>query len=178
MSMENIIKKSKIIIIFLAIIIIACDEPSVSANEDLSTSETARAIVVRVTDGDTVVVRLEDNSQHSVRIIGVNAPEATSRVEPFGPEATAFLRRLLPEETRVWLTREGSNMSYSRLRRHIWLDYPSADGDEAGIRRNSVGARILLAGYGEVLPNFTPKYRVLFQRFQEEAQNQKRGMWK
>ena len=54
------------------------------------------ARVIDVTDGDTVVVRLESGEVERVRYIGVDTPESTSQpVECFGQRAAAANRRLV-----------------------------------------------------------------------------------
>jgi endonuclease YncB( thermonuclease family) len=55
------------------------------------------ALVERVVDGDTVVVRLDCQSV-KVRLIGVDAPESVDPRKPvqrFGHESADFLRRLV-----------------------------------------------------------------------------------
>jgi micrococcal nuclease len=55
------------------------------------------ALVERVVDGDTVVVRLDGQSV-KVRLIGVDAPESVDPrkpVERFAHESAAFLRQLV-----------------------------------------------------------------------------------
>ena len=53
--------------------------------------ETAAALV-RVVDGDTIVVRLSDGSEERVRYIGLDAPEAPRPGEPGEPLSAARLR--------------------------------------------------------------------------------------
>ena len=57
-----------------------------------------RATVVRVVDGDTLVVDYDD-AQHRVRLLNVDTPETVAPGQPvqcLGPEATAFLETRLP----------------------------------------------------------------------------------
>src|SRR4051794_35148646 len=66
------------------------------------------ARVVRVIDGDTVVVRLSSGEEH-VRLIGIAPPETHNPgtpVECFGPEASARMTALLPAGTAVRLERD------------------------------------------------------------------------
>ena len=168
----------KVIIFFLLVLtsIIVIPATFTLAEERILIEEyLKKATVLRIVDGDTVIVSLEDNQSWSVRLIGFDAPEDTTTVDPFGPEATAYLRSFLPIGQEIYLTREGNNFSHNRLRRHIWLDYPSYDEDI--MRINSVAARMILAGYGEVIPNLTPNFRDMFLAFEEEARNYHRGMW-
>ena len=77
------------------------------------------ALVERVVDGDTVVVRLEGQSV-KVRLIGVDTPESVDPrkpVERFGHESADFLRRLV-EGRRVRLAYEPAGTrvdKYGRL---------------------------------------------------------------
>ncbi|MBA3299059.1 MAG: thermonuclease family protein [Thermoleophilaceae bacterium] len=58
--------------------------------------------VVRVVDGDTVVLRSAGKS----RLIGVDTPEVFGGQECFGREASAFAKRLLPPGLRVMVERD------------------------------------------------------------------------
>lgn len=81
-----------------------------------------RADVVRVVDGDTIVVSI-DGRQERVRYIGVDAPETgpAGDAEPFGDEATAMNKALL-DGGRVCLERDISDRDrYGRLLRYAWL---------------------------------------------------------
>ncbi|GAA1061823.1 hypothetical protein GCM10009573_32510 [Agromyces bracchium] len=88
------------------------------------------ARVVRVVDGDTVVVRVGDHEEH-VRILNMNAPEdnaVTGESECLGPEATAALEQLLPEGLSVTL-------AYDEVRRdrygRLLAKVTTADGVSA-----------------------------------------------
>jgi len=84
---------------------------------------TTEAIVVRVIDGDTIVVAY-DGAEHRVRYIGMDAPETkdpNSVIEWMGPEATAANANLVEGET-VFLEKDVSEVDrFDRLLRHVWL---------------------------------------------------------
>lgn len=66
------------------------------------------ATVVRVVDGDTIVVRV-GGDQATVRLIGIDTPEThhpDRPVECHGPEASARLTELVPAGSQVRLTRD------------------------------------------------------------------------
>ncbi len=89
----------------------------------------ANATVVRVVDGDTLVVDA-DGVDERVRLIGINTPESVDRNRPvmcFGKEASAHLGELLPEGTPVRLERDAEPRDrYDRLLAYV---YRAADGE-------------------------------------------------
>jgi len=79
-----------------------------------------RATVVRVIDGDTVVVIIEgERKPVTVRVIGFDAPE---KDQPFGDAATKFLKALV-EGRKVLLEPDVQAIDrYGRRLYHIWLE--------------------------------------------------------
>lgn len=76
------------------------------------------ATVVSVTDGETVQVRLEDGKQDLVRLIGIDAPDASS---PFSSEARAYLEDLVAGQE-VWLVSDTSDRDeLGRLLRYVYV---------------------------------------------------------
>lgn len=137
------------------------------------------ASVVRVVDGDTLVVRT-DSGKRKVRLLGVDTPETvhpTKEVQFFGPEASAFTKKALNGKT-VWLEYDVAPLDrYQRHLAYVWLEEPK-EGEEA-IRRGMFNARLLLGGYARVMtiqPNV--RHAELFLKFQKEAREAKRGLWK
>lgn len=88
--------------------------------------DTERAEVVRVLDGDTIVVRIDGREQR-VRYIGLDAPEvangeAGTAAECGGDEARAANAALVSGQELV-LERDVSDRDrFGRLLRHAWLD--------------------------------------------------------
>lgn len=135
------------------------------------------ATVVRTVDGDTFVARLGDGREERVRLIGVDTPESTTRVEPYGREASAFTRRAL-QGRRVFLELDVQERDrYGRLLAYAWLERPR--GREASeIRRAMFNAVLLTEGYAQLLtvpPNV--RYADVFVALQREAREQGRGLW-
>jgi micrococcal nuclease len=89
----------------------------------------ANATVVRIVDGDTLVVEA-DGVDERVRLIGINTPESVDQNRPvmcFGKEASAHLEELLPEGTPVRLERDVEPRDrYDRLLAYV---YRAADGE-------------------------------------------------
>ena len=87
------------------------------------TGPTTEATVVRIVDGDTIVVAY-DGAEFKVRYIGMDAPETkdpNSLIEWMGPEATEANADLVEGKT-VFLEKDVSEVDrYDRLLRHVWL---------------------------------------------------------
>ena len=100
--------------------------------------------VVRVVDGDTIVVRLSGGEER-VRLIGVDTPESVdprSPVECFGEEASGRTAELLPEGTRIRLERDvEARDRYDRLLAYV---YRADDG-------TFVNRALLEEGYAQPL---------------------------
>lgn len=78
----------------------ACTPPRPS---DSAETDAPVARVTSVVDGDTIDVVLGGTTER-VRLIGIDTPETVDDdrpVECFGPEASAYLGQLLPEDTQV-----------------------------------------------------------------------------
>lgn len=134
-------------------------------------SSLGAATVVRVVDGDTVVVDV-GGTEEPVRLIGIDTPESVARDRPdecFGAEASARLESLLPPGTAVQLTRDVEPRDmYDRL-----LAYVQRSGD--GL---FVNAAQVADGYAEAKdypPNTT--YRDDFERAERAARQAGLGLW-
>ena len=127
--------------------------------------------VVRVVDGDTIVVRMSAGEER-VRLIGVDTPESVDPrrpVECFGKEASARTAALLPPGTLVRLERDVEPRDrYGRLLAYV---YRHADG-------LFVNAELLRQGYAQLLtipPNIahTDEFTAIARQAREGAQ----GLW-
>lgn len=129
------------------------------------------ARVVRVVDGDTIVVSLAGREER-VRYIGVDTPETVkpgAPVECFGKKASARNKALLPPGTRVRLTRDAEERDrYGRLLAYV---YRAQDG-------LFVNASLVLDGYATPLsipPNV--RHAAQFSAEAVEARRAGRGLW-
>ena len=114
--------------------------------DDLS-PDTVAAEFVRVVDGDTIVVIL-DNEEQTVRLIGINAPESVhpdeSRNTPEGQAASDYVSELMDGVDEVYLEFDQEKYdSYDRLLAYVFY----FDGDELIM----LNKRILDAGYADPL---------------------------
>ena len=136
-------------------------------------ADAQQAIVVSVTDGDTVRLRGRGagplpGDPTRVRILLVDTPEVADGGECFGAEATERTEQLLPRgaEVRVEADRDLEDR-FDRLLLHVW----TADGV-------NVGEALVAEGYATVL-QLDPNRRYLerFQAREEQAREADRGLW-
>jgi micrococcal nuclease len=93
-----------------------------------ATATDGRATVVRVVDGDTVVVHIGGRDEN-VRLLGIDTPEThkpDTPVECYGPEATARTAELIPAGTVVRLERDVE--ARDRFDRLLAYVHRAADG--------------------------------------------------
>ena len=103
-------------IVLVLVVLVGCR----STPKPLPTGE---AVIVKVVDGDTVIVRI-DAKEESVRLLGINTPETVKKnwpIECYGPEASKFAKSLLPPGTTVRLERDiEARDAYNRLLAYIY----------------------------------------------------------
>lgn len=169
--------------------------PSLISAQDVSVAAPNRdrltqASVIRVVDGDTIHVLLDDTDD-TIRLIGVDTPETVDPRKPvacFGQEASAFTKLLLAPSTEVWLEKDVSETDrYQRLLRYIWITYDPSDARFAGlIGVDSVKAgqlilfNQLLVSQGYAASSAYPpdvKYQSTFIEDQTSAREGGRGLW-
>jgi micrococcal nuclease len=122
--------------------------------------------VKRAIDGDTLLLI----NGEKVRLIGVDTPETKhpqKPVERFGKEAYLFARKMVEgKEVRLefdWQKRD----KYGRLLAYVYL----LDG-------TFLNAEIIKQGYGFAYTRFPFKYLEEFRRYEREAREGRRGLWK
>lgn len=131
------------------------------------------ALVVEVIDGDTVTLDVGGHTE-TVRLVGIDTPETvhpTKPVECFGPQASAFLTRVLPPGSQVRIQRDTqARDSYGRLLLYLFLPAPSGD--------RFVNLELVARGFVVPLaiePN--TRWRSAFVDAAFEAQQNSRGLW-
>lgn len=129
------------------------------------------ATVIRVIDGDTVMVRLENGVIRTVRLLGIDTPEtkdARKAVQCYGPEATAYTTKRLSGQTVTLVAdkTQGDNDIYGRALRYIWIG-------------NTLFQRDLLRyGYGREYTYKTAyRYQDEFRALEARAKGRKLGVW-
>ena len=84
--------------------------------------------VVRVLDGDTLIIKCNDDKEHRVRLIGIDAPEVRP-MQPYGQEAKDFVEQMIDLANgyvRLQFDGDGTDRS-GRIRAHIHL---TIDGND------------------------------------------------
>ena len=126
--------------------------------------------VIRIIDGDTVEILYEDQIT-SVQLVGVNAPETTANPnqppEPYGEQATAFLREFLLDKS-IYLRFDISKRDkYNRLLGYV---YRASDSI-------FVNLEIIREGYGRVDTRYPFKHEEMFMSYESHAKAARKGLW-
>jgi micrococcal nuclease len=135
-----------------------------------------KAVVQEVRDSSTYVVEL-DGKRKLVRLIAVDAPDA--KVKPLGEcyanEAIAHLGELAPKDTTVYLEPDAIDRDKDgRLLRFVWV--PGEKKDDKPVLINGRMIRDGYAAWFEEDDNYT--YEYVFERYEKEAKDRNRGIWK
>jgi len=135
------------------------------------------ATVTHVVDGDTIHAALAGGKEEKVRFIGVDTPESTREIEPYGKKAAAYTKKRL-DGRKIWLEFDVEKRDrYGRLLAYIWLEKPAGTGEKE-VRAKMFNSELLLEGYAHVMtipPNV--KYTDYFAKYQLEAREANKGLW-
>jgi micrococcal nuclease len=160
------------LIVLVALVVAACDVDATPGTTPASGDSDEGVRVVRVVDGDTIIVEI-DGREERLRYIGIDTPESVqpnTPVECFGREASAE-NALLVEGKRVELERDTSNRDrYDRLLRYVYVV-------ERG-ERIFVNEALVANGFAYA-STFPPdvKYEETLRAAQREARDEGRGLW-
>lgn len=154
--------------ILVLLLCFACD-PQRAASTASSRSDDAT--VVRVTDGDTIVVETQ-GGEDRVRLIGLDAPETSvgggQAAECYGQEATRDLEAMVGSR-RVKLVQDEDDRD--RFDRRLSYVYRADDGLFVNAELVKRGSAIAI----RVAPN--EAHFDELRRLEEEARKDKRGLW-
>lgn len=121
---------------------------------------------IRTIDGDTIIL----DGNEKVRLIGVDTPETvhpSKPVESFGKEASAFTKGMV-EGKKARLEYDWQKVDkYGRTLAYVFLE----DG-------TFLNAEIIKQGYGYAYTKFPFKYLDDFRKYEREARENGRGLWK
>lgn len=145
------------------------NQNTVQQAQDVSANPAYR--VVRVVDGDTVII-LIDGKQTRVRFIGVDTPESVhpqKPVEAFGKEASQFTKNLLEGES-VYLEYEPGVSKLDKYGRTLAYVYRVPD-------RLFINQEIIRQGYGHAYTKYPFKHLEAFRAQERAAREAKKGLW-
>ncbi len=130
-----------------------------------------RARVVRVTDGDTLKVRMPGGRLEYVRLIGIDTPEVHGRTECGGTDASRAMRRLAPVGSRVLLVSDPTQADRDRYGR--LLRYVHRSGKD-------VGRAQVASGRAKVYVYRDDPFRRIgsYERAERQAAAAGRGSWR
>jgi len=164
------------IILLISVFNISCNSGSGKRNADKKdvslSSQDGFLLVTKVVDGDTFWADDGTTKGLKIRLIGVDAPESRNtfkkKVGYFGKEAKTYLTNLLNGK-RVRLEYDLNRTDqYGRTLAYVYLQ----DG-------TFVNAELVKNGFAMVMtvpPNV--KFSDEFVKLQQEARENKRGLWK
>ena len=120
--------------------------------------------VVRIIDGDTLVVLDANKAQHKIRLTGIDAPE---RKQAYGKKSKEYLSNLVAGK-------------------HVVIDYNKRDRykrilGKVLLNNTDMNLAIVKAGlawhYKKYQKEQTKSDRELYSRAEDEARRNKRGLW-
>ena len=150
------------------ILVSGCSSIGIQNAKPVTVEVKAPAQVVRVIDGDTIIVSI-DGIIYTVRYIGIDAPESVTPdkpVEPYGMEASAKNKELVDRKI-VLLEKDVSDADqYGRLLRYVYID------------DLFINAELVRLGYAQAI-SYPPdiKYQDRLMNLQREARSESRGLW-
>lgn len=141
-----------------------------SSNQYASDNELGsfqKVSIVRVVDGDTIVVDIEGDNcknklhERTVRLIGINTEESVASEEYLektgkqntekGIEASNYTKNFLTNFDYVYLQQDISDTDlYDRLLRYVWIEVPTDEYDLAEISTCMLNGALVSNGYADV----------------------------
>jgi endonuclease YncB( thermonuclease family) len=120
-------------------------------------AQTLTGRIVHITDGDTVVLLDDTNTQHKIRLHGIDSPE---KGQPYGNMAREYISGLIANKT-VVVEYKGMDR-YKRVLGVIYLG------------EMNINAQMIRAGYAWNYKYSKDKYYI---KLQEKAKAGKKGLW-
>ena len=162
---------------FVAAVLVGCAGSSADAGHDAGPQLEPRATleaaeVIRVVDGDTIVVSLE-GEEPTVRYIGIDAPESVAPGTPdecLGEQAAGANADLVGDGI-IYLERDVSETDrFDRLLRYAWV--------RRGDGWLMVNAELVRLGFADA-HDYPPDVRhsELLEQMEREARERASGMW-
>lgn len=129
------------------------------------------ATITKVTDGDTLKVKFDNGKKETIRLLCIDTPETVHRkkpVQPFGPEASSFTKKMLPIGKKVEVELGISERDkFGRLLAYVYVD------------GQMINKMLLEKGLARVAYVYAPNTTHIdeFNAIQKEAQKKGVGIW-
>jgi len=142
------------------------------------TLEVEEVELVRVIDGDTIVVDSEKDEEETVRLLLIDTPETVhpeKEEEIFGKEAKRFVESSL--NGTIYIERgEEEQDKFGRTLAYVYNEEPVYNSDFVG---TSINAQLIRNGFARVAYVYEPntKYVSKFRDFQEIAKSEELNIW-
>ena len=162
----------------------AADKADIEVKALESDSDFQEATLVRVVDGDTIVVITpDDGDSHYVRFIGVDAPESVNpdaeKNNEFGKAASELTKVVLSTVNTVYLQYDEKLYDDNdRLLAYVWMKPDVNINKKEDIQSYMMNGILARTGYAmdkKYPPN--TKYADVFKELREEAQAENAGLW-
>ncbi len=139
--------------------------------------------LIRVVDGDTIIVSTDNESETRVRLIGMDTPESVhpdqSKNNEYGELASTYTKELLQDTTTVYLQYdEQTTDKYGRTLAYVWLAGNIDATNQDDIDNYMLNALLVENGYAYdkvYEPNHT--YAKIFENLRIKAQETSTGLW-
>lgn len=163
------------IVLAVAVVLAVCDRgrQAPTQNDDWARYHDRSFRVVRVIDGDTIIIDAPDKDRDvtRIRLWGVDTPETARGGKAdmyFGPEAKAFAERTLDRrDVHVVLSPKRSRGKYGRLLAYVFLE-------RGGQMFNEM---LLEEGYAYADLRFDHHYYKQFRAIEKRARKDGVGLW-
>lgn len=141
------------------------------------------AELIRVVDGDTIIVSTDNKSKIRVRLIGMDTPESVhpdqSKNNEYGELASTYTKELLQDTSTVYLQYdEQTTDKYGRTLAYVWLAGNTDVTNQDDIDNYMLNALLVKNGYAYdkvYEPNHT--YAKIFKNLRLEAKETSTGLW-
>ncbi len=139
-------------------------------NESQEESNLDKVKLLRVIDGDTIEVSLEDGIKEIVRIIGIDTPEilyGETASDCFAQEARERMEELL---FNGYISLEKNNVGEDRDKYERLLRFVSVNEED-------VGSILIKEGYARAYPWFMHSKKENYKILEDVAKKRGRGIW-
>lgn len=169
-------RKKRIYSIILIVLVLLISMVGICQQAGKNKTNLYEAVVLRVVDGDTIIVAL-NNREERIRMIGVDAPESVSLNEEentvWGQAASEYTKSVLEPGTNIWMTFDIEERDqYGRMLAYIWLDSDTENLNHL-FQKQLIGEGYALAIRYE--PN--TKYAAELYAAMEGAISARKGLW-